>query len=234
MDRQTRQAIKHDKFLDELNHAYSFAQDNRRVLILAAIVVGVLAIAAAGFAGYFSRQETAAQLLLANGIDIMQTQVGEQVPGTTTTYDTDEAKVKAAEAVFRQVLDAYGSSDAADIARLYLAQLEAGRGEFEPAREKFERFIADHPDHILAGSAEMSLLNLRLASGDVDGVISELQSRIDGEEGRLPRPALLAVLAQAYDMKGERDKATEAYRRIANEFPDSPYSLDAQRRLAQS
>lgn len=119
------------------------------------------------------------------------------------------------------------------MASLYLAQIEAGRGEYESARTRFETFLDDHPDHLLAGTAEVSLLRMRLADGDTDAVITELQQRVDGEQERLPRPVLLALLAQAYEMKGEQDKAIQAYRRIANEFPDSPYSLDAQRKLAQ-
>ncbi|MDX1583129.1 MAG: tetratricopeptide repeat protein, partial [Thermoanaerobaculia bacterium] len=197
-------------------------------------VIAVIAIGAAVLAGYFRSQEMEAQKVLAEGIAVMQAQAGEEVRATSTTYETDEARIEAAETIFRKVVDEYGSRDAADVALLYLAQIEASRGEFESAREKFEGFIDDYPDHILAGSAELSLINLRLAAGEIDQVIADLQGRIDGEEERLPRPALLAILAQAYDMKGENDKANEAYRRIANEYPDSPYSLDAQRRLAQS
>lgn len=234
MDRQTRQAIKHDKFLDELNHAYTFAQRNRRILIIAAVVVAVIAVGAAFLAGYFRKQENAAQHLLADGIEIMQAQVGQTLPGTTTSYDSEETKQAAAEEIFLQVVNEYGGRDAADVAGIYLAQIEAGRGNYEAAQQRLETFIDDHPDHMLAGAAEMSLINIRLSAGQVDEVITDLQSRVAAEEGRVPRPALLALLAQAYEMKGDQDQAIDAYRRIANEFPDSPYSLDAQRKLTQS
>lgn len=233
MDRQTRQAIKHDKFLDELNQAYSFAARNRKPLILTAIAIAVLAVAAAVLAGYFRSQENKAQALLAEGINIVQTPVGQPVAAGAAAYDTEEAKQKGAEEIFVRVIDEYGSSDAADVASLYLAQIEAGRGEYETARARLEAFVDDHPKHLLAGMAEVSLLNMRLADGDTDALITELQERVDGEKERLPRPVLLALLAQAYEMKGDQEKAIQAYRRIANEFPDSPYSLDAQRKLAQ-
>lgn len=233
MDRQTRQAIKHDKFLDELNRAYTFAQSNRKTLIYAAVAIAVLAVAAAVMAGYFKRQENDAQRLLAEGIEIMQTTLGEQVSGTSVSYNSEEAKQKAAEEVFLRVIDQYERRDAADIASLYVARIEASRGDFDAARPRFERFVDEHSEHVLAGAAEVSLLNIRLASGETDSVISELQQRVDGEEGSLPRPVLLALLAQAYEMKGDQEKAIQAYRRIANEFPDSPYSLDANRKLAE-
>lgn len=233
MDRQTRQAIKHDKFLDELNNAYTFAARNRKLLIMVAVAIGILAVAAALLTGYFHRQEIEAQKLLAEGIEVVQAQVGETVAATSTSYESEEAKEKAAEEIFRRVVDEYGSRDAADVASLYLARIEAGRGDYDSARDRYESFVDDHPKHLLAGSAEVSLLNIRLAAGDIDEVITELQQRIDNEKERLPRPVLLDLLAQAYEMKGDQEKAIQAYRRIANEFPDSPYSLDAQRKLAQ-
>lgn len=231
MDRQTRQAIKHDKFLEELSHAYTFASDNRRKLILAVAVIAVIAVAVSGLAWYFRGQEAEAQQLLADGIEIMSTPAGTEAGGTT--YDTDEARLEAAEEIFRQVIDEYGSRDAADIAAIHVAQIEATRGEYDAARAKFETFIEDHPDHILSGAVRMSLVNLQLASGQVDEVITDLQARIAAEEEALPRPALLALLAQAYEIKGDQDNAMQAYRRIATEYPDSPYSLDANRKLAQ-
>ncbi len=163
----------------------------------------------------------------------MQTPVGEKVPSTAATYDTEEAREKAAESIFSNVIDEFGSRDAADVASLYLGQMEASRGDYDSARTRFEAFIDEHPEHLLAATAAFSLLNMQLAAGDAEAVIGELQQRIDAEKEMLPRPVLLAMLAQAYEMTGEQEKATQAYRRIANEYPDSPYSLDAQRKLAQ-
>ena len=47
----------------------------------------------------------------------------------------------------------------------------------------------------------------------------------------LPADSLLVLLAHAYDVQGNAQKSKEAYRRITTEFPDSPYALEAQRRM---
>jgi TolA-binding protein len=232
MDRQTRQAMKHDRFLDELNRAYSLAHDHRRKLIIAAAVLVLLAVAATLLAAYGKLQEREAQVLLSEGIELIETPAGAEIPGRAETFDTEEAKLEAAEAVFRRVVDEYGRRNAAAVAHLYLARIEADRGDLDEARPRLEHFIRKYPKHVLAGSAELGLLHLRLAQGELDEVIAEAQQGIDGDS-RLPKPTLLALLAQAYEMKGENDNALQVYRRIANEYPDSPYSLDAQRRLAQ-
>jgi tetratricopeptide (TPR) repeat protein len=232
MDRQTRQAMKHDKFLDELNRAYSLAHDHRRKLIFVAVALVLLAVAATLLAGYGKLQEREAQALLSEGIELIDTPAGVEIPGRAEAYETEEAKLEAAEAVFRRVVDEYGRRDAAAVANLYLARMESDRGDLESARPRLERFIRKYPKHVLSAGAELSLLHLRLAEGEIDAVIAEAQQALDGDP-RLPKPTLLALLAQAYEMKGENDNALQIYRRIANEYPDSPYSLDAQRKLVQ-
>src|SRR5258708_4014286 len=50
-------------------------------------------------------------------------------------------------------------------------------------------------------------------------------------ESSLPPDAILALLAHAWDAQGNATKTKETYRRIVTEFPDSPYALEAQRRM---
>ncbi len=50
----------------------------------------------------------------------------------------------------------------------------------------------------------------------------------------LPPDTLLALLAQAYDAQGNSEKSKETYRRIATQYPDSPYAIDAQRRVGSA
>ena len=50
-------------------------------------------------------------------------------------------------------------------------------------------------------------------------------------EELLPSDTLLVLLAHAYDAQGNTDKSKETYRRIVTEYPDSPYAVEAQRRV---
>ena len=45
---------------------------------------------------------------------------------------------------------------------------------------------------------------------------------------------LLSLLAQSYDAQGNSEKSKETLRRIATQFPDSPYAIDAQRRIGSA
>lgn len=236
MDRQTRHDIKHDKFLDEIGNAYTFAAANRSKLILATVVLAVLAAAAAGFVMYRSAQEDEAQIRLAEGIRIMSASTGTApVNPADPAYETKEEQQAAARPVFEEVIEKYGYSDAADVARLYLAGMDLREGREEQARAELQEFVDEHRGEYLAGAAAWSLYNNRLASGDAEEVIAELQSQLDDPEpDALPTPALLALLARAHELHGDDDAAKAYWKRIAEEYNDSPYGLEANRKLVSS
>ncbi|HUP64903.1 MAG TPA: tetratricopeptide repeat protein [Thermoanaerobaculia bacterium] len=233
-DRVSRKAIKHDKFVEEMETAYMVARRNAPIVIGSLIGILVLIALLVGAALYFARQEKVAQQKLAEAIEVIEAPVaGAEAELAEGSYRSEAEKIAKAEPMFREVTSEYGSRDAADVANLYLARIEAGRNEIAPAREKLEEFIDDHPDHILAQSARVSLYEIRLAAGEAADVASELDEQLAGGKLALPADVGLSLLARAYEAAGQPAQAREAYQRIVNEYPDSPYTLEAQRRLAR-
>lgn len=235
-DRLSRKEIKHDKFVEEMETAYGVARKNARLILGAVIGVLVLIGVLVGIILWLGSQEKKAQLRLAEAIEILESPVSEpgmpEPPGGRA-YPSEESKVEAAEPILREVIDSYSGRDAADVARLYLARIEAGRGENEPAIEKLREFVSDHPDHILAQSARVSLYELRLASGQHAEVISDLEKELSAtssDEG-LPTDVALALLARAYETQNDSEKSRSAWQRLMNEYPDSAFTLEAQRKL---
>lgn len=237
MDRQHRQDLKHDKFVDEIGTLSTRAKENQRLLVT--IAVAAVAIALIGYGIYFyrSNREQKAQDALASAIATMDTPLippagqQQQQPLTGAKYRTEDERNAAAEKQFRAVESNYGGSDAADVAKLYLARIDVARGDNTTARTLYQQFIADHPKHLLVGTARYSLYQLRIDNGEAAQVIYEVNAELAKPEPVLPADSLLALLARAYDMQGNDAKSREAYRRIATEFPDSPYALEAQRRI---
>ena len=84
---------------------------------------------------------------------------------------------------------------------------------------------------MLVGSARFSLYQLRIENGEAAAVANDLQTEISKTNPVLPADTLLVLLAHAYDAQGNGVKSKEAYKRIATEYPDSPYALEAQRRV---
>ncbi len=233
MRREHRRELKHDRFVDEIGTLSVRARENQRFLLAATVTVAALALLAYGIYFYRNTKEQKGQQGLATAVETIDSPLlppagGQAVPGAK--YKTEAERNAAAEKQFREVLKKYAGTDAADVAALYIARFDAGHGEVVSARKLLDQFIREHPKHILIGSARFSLYQLRIENGEASQVANELQAEINKTEPILPADSLLVLLAHAYDAQGNGAKSKGAYRRIATEFPDSPYALEAQRR----
>ena len=236
MDRQHRQNLKHDKFVDEIGTLSARAKENQRLLITIAAAAVAIALVAYGIYFYRTNREQKAQDALGNAIDTMDAPLlpppGQPPqPGSDAKYRTEAERSAAAEKQFSAVVNNHGGTDAADVAKLYLARLEGARGDTSAARTLLQQFIADHPKDILVGSARYSLYQLRIDNGEAAQVVNEINAELVKTSPILPPDSLLSILAHAYDVQGNDAKSRDTYKRIATEYPDSPYALDAQRRI---
>lgn len=234
MDRQQRRNLKHDKFVDEIGSLSTRAKENQRLLLTITVTAVILAVLAYGIYFYRSNREQKAQQALATAINTIESPLipapgGQPVP--SAKFKTEAQRTAAAEKQFRDIVANYSGSDAAGVANLYLAGIESGRGDVAGARGILQKFVADNPKDFLVSGARYSLYRLRIDNGEAPQVAQELQAEIGKAEPSLPPDSLLALLAHDWDVQGNAEKSKEANRRIVTEFPDSPYALDAQRRL---
>ena len=234
MDREHRRELKHDRFVDEVGNWSVRARDNQRLLMIVTGAGLALAILIYGIYFYRSSREQRAQAALSTAIETIESPLqpppgGQPVPDAK--FKTDAERLTAAEKQFRDVETKYADSDAADIAGLYMARIASSRGDAAGARKRLQHFIDDHPKHLLVGAARYSLYQIRIENGDAAAVVSELQSQVGKPEASLPSDTQLVLLAHAYEVQGNSVKSKETFRRIVTEFPDSPYAVEAQRRL---
>jgi len=234
MDRQQRRNLKHDKFVDEIGSLSTRARENQRFLLTITASAVLLAILVYGIFFYRSNREQKAQNALAKAIETVESPL-LPAPGAQPTpgakFKTAPERSAAAEKQFKDVESNYGGTDAADVASLYLARLASEKGDLTTARTRLQKFISDQPKHLLVAGARYSLYRLRIDNGEAVQVAQELQAEISKPEPSIPADALLSLLAHAWDTQGNAEKTKETYRRIATEFPDSPYALEAQRRM---
>ena len=237
MDRQHRHDLKHDRFVDEIGALSSKARENQRLLLIIAGAGVAVALLVYGVYFFRSNREAKAQAALSTAIETAESplipaapQPGQQVP-PNAKFKTEAECNAAAEKQFKEVQSQYSGSDAADVAGLYLGRIAAARGDVKTARANLEEFIDDHSGHFLVGGARYSLYQLRIDNGEANQVVTELNAELAKAEPALPADALLNLLAHAYDVQGNAAKARETYRRITTEYPDSPYTLEAQRRV---
>jgi len=236
MDRQQRRDLKHDKFVDEIGSLSTRAKENQRLLLTITAAAVVLAVLVYGIYFYRSNREDKGQQALGKAIEtiespLLTTPPAGQPPAPGAKFKTEADRTAAAEKQFKDVEAGYSGTDAASIASLYLARIASERGDVASAKTRLKKYLDDNPKQVLAVGARYSLYRLRIDNGEAPQVAQELQAEISKPEPSLPTDALLALLAHDWDVQGNVDKTKDTYRRIVTEYPDSPYALEAQRRI---
>ncbi len=223
--RITRKQLKQDdEFVSAAEWIFRWIADNRRQLMAGIGAVFAAAIVWWGASAWMGTRTDDASLLLYHAV---QTFEGDAVAGTLVPG----GDIDAAEIEFQQVVDSYGRSDQADMARLYLARIALSRGQTDEARTVFVDLSQKHGDDLIGRLATLDLIDLRVASGQVDEVAGELEAMIVGQNEGLPRDVALYKLGEVFVTSGDPERARTYFERLVEEFPESPYIMNAQSRL---
>ncbi len=221
-----KQLKKDDEFVSAAELIFRWVADNLRPLVAGIGAVGVVALlwwAATLWSG--SRTEDAS-LLLRQAVVTFE---GEAAAGSLVPA----GDVEAAEAQFRQVVESYGRSDQADMARLYLARIALSRGDTDGARSKLVELSERHSDNLIGRLATFDLIKLRIASGQGIEVAGELETMVTGQSKALPRDLALFQLGEIYAGEGQTDRARQYFEQLVEEFPESPYLAPARQRMTE-
>lgn len=231
-DRLTRQEIKRDEFVEALERSASFVERNARMLIAGAVALLVVLLAVFGIYWWLDAQETKAGLALAEALEVYRAPVGEAAEGEDPGFPDEAARRTRAAELFTAVQEEYGSTDAADVALVYLAQIAAEEGNLERARNLWQGFLDEYDDHLLAGQVRVNLIHLDRTEGRTEELVQRLETWLAAtpEERPLPADVVLWELARTYEELDRTEEAEDTYRRLAEEYPTSPYAAEARQK----
>ncbi len=142
------------------------------------------------------------------------------------------ARREKAKKLFLDLRGKYGSTDAGDIAGLYLGSIAAEEGKLDEARKLWQEFVDDHSGHMLAGNARLNLVELDRREGKGEALVGDLQAMIGDADAPLPQDAVLYELAATFESLKRDAEAKKTYQRIVDEYPRSSYRSVAQQKLA--
>ena len=221
-----KQLKKDDEFVSAAEVIFRWIAENARPI--AAGIAGVVVVALLWWAvtSWTGARTDDASLLLYNATRTFE---GDSETGSLTPA----GDIEAAEAQFQQVIDNYGGTAQADMARLYLARIALSRGEVDGARAELVDLAQRHGDDVVGRLANLDLINLRIASGQGTEVAAELEAMVTGVGDGLPRDAALFRLGELYVDEGQPDKAREYLQTLVEEFPESPFVAGARQRLLE-
>jgi predicted negative regulator of RcsB-dependent stress response len=181
--RVTRKMLKENEFISVFDHVMVWMGEKWRPVVAG---IGVLAVAILGWWGvswWLGGRTDEASYLLYRATSALEG--SRDKPGSP----------EAAEPLLREVVDRYGSSQQADVARLYLARVELGRGKTDEARTALLALAEKSRGTAVGRLATLDLIQLRVAAGQSAEVANELQAMLTAPDPQLPRDAALYELA---------------------------------------
>ena len=233
--RLTRKEIKRDDFAAAVGRSVEYAESHVRTFVYA--IGGVLLLAALVVAVYFYRNhlqqganEALAKAVAAYQAPIQATGAKPNDPAEPS-FATEAARQARAKELLTKVRDDYGSTSAADVAGLYLAQIAAKENKLDEARKLWTDFVDDHGDSMLAGEARLNLIDLDRKQGKGEQVVQDLRSMLEKSDSPLPQDVILNELGKTLEELKRPQEAIQSYQRIVDEFPQSPYRQEAQQKI---
>lgn len=234
--RLNRKEIRRDEFTQAVGKSVVYVEQHSRGLLLG--IVALVVVVAAGIALYAYRSHVAelGDQALGRAMKVYQAPIDPAQPKPSDPEEPSFASEAARQARAAQLLESvrkdYGSSDAADVAGLYLGQIEAQRGHLDRARLLWSEFVRKHGRHALAGPARLNLINLERKLGHAQDAVQELRAMLDQSDAPLPQDVILYHLGSILEQQNNTLEASKSFKRILDEFPQSPYRSVAQQRLS--
>ncbi len=205
------------------------------------IAVVVIVAAVVGIVMWRTQTGSQAAAMLADAMTAERAQVAlPPAPGTTApapppagSYPTEKARNEAALAKFMAVADGYPSSDSGIAARYHAGAMLTALGRHAEAEQRYQEVIDRAGNSVYGQMAKLGKAEAEVAAGKFDGAIAIYKQLSADKEGPLPVDGILMQLGRACDAAGRPADARQAFKRIVDEFPQSPYSAEAKRALDQ-
>jgi len=234
-ERLTRKDIKRDDFADAVGKGVEYAGSHSRAILYGVGAALLVALLAGAVYLFLSHRSDKANLELARALKAYSAPIDATAPkpadALEPSFKDEKARREAARKLFLAVKADYGSSDAADVAGLYLAQMDADAGKLAEARKVWEAFVAAHKGHALASQAQLNLLALDRKQGKAQEVAQKLRSMLEDSAAPLPVDVVLFELGDTLEQLGQKQEAVQQYQRLLDEYPQSPYRGEAQQKI---
>lgn len=132
---------------------------------------------------------------------------------------------------FLDIIDNYGSTKAANLAKYYTGVSYLHLGDYEQAIDYLKKFKTD--DLILAPLAQSAIGDAYVELGDLNKAASAYKKALGMEANDFATPTVLAKLGVVYEELGQADKALEVYQQLKKEYPNSSEAANVEKSIAR-
>jgi TolA-binding protein len=240
MKRTERHRLKENEVAISVARAKDAFEVYRKPITAGLIAVVAIVAVVVAIVVWRQQVDSKSRALLAEAMAIEQAPVTPApVPGQATpppaqpgAYPNEKAKQEAALQKYLAAADAYPSSTAGIAARYHAAATLALLGRHADAMKRYQEVTDRVGSKSLYGEmAKLGMADVEAVTGQYDKAIARYTELAAGKEGTLPVEGILMQLGRAYQEKGSAADAKRTYKRIVDEFPQSPYAAVAKREM---
>ncbi len=235
MKRTERHHLKENEFVHLAESAREALAARRSQTLAFVGALAVVLLAGLGYWAWQSRIESRSGGLLADAMTVDLARVGPPpAPGSPEmglSFPTEKEKQQAALEKYKAAADAYPSTDAGLFARYRVGALSLALGNTADAASAYQDVVDRSGSSLYGQMARLGLAEARARAGEYDSAIATYNELSQQTEGPLPVDGVLMQLGRTYLEAGKRAEAQQTFSRLVEEFPNSPYTGEAQREL---
>ena len=233
-----RHHLKENEFAEWLNAAREWFDGNRNLITYGGLAIVLIAVAVGGTLAYRNMEAAKAAGMLAEAMSIAEAQVlaptasepGKAPVQPPGTYPSDRARLEAALPKLTAVAEMYPASAAGLMGRYRAAAALVALGRTAEGIQRYEE-VAATGTGVYQVMAKLGIADAQVTAGQFDQAIASLKGVMALNSEDAPADGVLMQLARAYRLAGKHDEATKTFKRVAEEFPQSPYAPVARREM---
>ena len=206
-----------------------FLHRRRWYLGLGALGVVLMFVGFWGYTRLKARWEEEAQALLAAAMEMIE-KLPPAVPGKTPVGE-EARKLEEAIKTLTTLRESYSSTEAAEHALLQIGDASYRLGRYRDGLTAYQRYLEQYPRGwavLLAGLGKGHALE---ALGQFEEAAATFHSLTERYKGHSLTGEALAGLGRCLESLMRPGEAQEVYQRILKEYPGTPWSRLAERRL---
>jgi tetratricopeptide (TPR) repeat protein len=133
---------------------------------------------------------------------------------------------------FQKIVDNYSNTKAANLAYFYLGIAYLNKGEFRKAIDNLTNYRGG--DNMAAAEALGSTADAYVELKDYDKAETYFKKAADKANNKFLTPLYLKKLGLVYEAQNDNKSADDAYKRIKNDYPDSPQAQNIDEYIART